>query len=221
MNVAFTESAPTNTLELVSDRATEKPKRVRGRKAAGLPDRRVATSLVDRTFGKLKVLGEVGRNKWGHLQIACECECGNQTVTTRGKLLAKDPKQRTTSCGCVKAQNFIRFHDRKAGDLPTEISTEIFRLRCYGENAQGIAASKGLSKATVDAAVRITGKAVMQTKWMPVIKSGVKRGHNYFDIASRTGLLPSTVAYIARRLRRQDKISSQEKEATYEYRRTA
>jgi hypothetical protein len=193
-----------NPIELVSGRTTiqkaEKPKRIRGRKALGLPDRRVATSLDGKKFGKLTVLGEVGRNKWGHLQLACECECGNQTITTRGKLTAKDPRQRTTSCGCVKAENFLKFHDRQAGSLPTELSTDIFRYRCYGEDAQAIADHFRVSKATVDAVVRVTRKAVMKTRWMPVIEHGVKHGHDYFTIASRTGLYPSTVGYIAKRL---------------------
>lgn len=190
-----------DTLKLVSDRATKK-RRPRGRAAAGLPDRRKGTSLVGQRFGKLTVLGEMGRNKWGHLQIACECDCGNQSITTRGKLTSTDPKQRTTSCGCVKSKNFVNHHDKLAGKLSTERSNEIFRLRLYGYKAAAIASRHKLSKATVDGVIRVVGRKVMNTKWMPVIKAGVASNRNYFEIAARTGLAPSTIAYIAKQIRK-------------------
>jgi hypothetical protein len=41
----------------------------------------------------------------------------------------------------------------------------------------------------------------MKTKWLPVIKHGIKYGHNYFAIASKAGLDASAVGYIAKRLR--------------------
>jgi hypothetical protein len=36
----------------------------------------------------------------------------------------------------------------------------------------------------------------MATKWMPLINSLLKRNTCHFVIAARTGLLPSTIAYI-------------------------
>lgn len=169
-------------------------------------------SLVDQKFGRLTVMAEAGRDNHGHRLYECRCDCGNPDISiVRGsKLAAKDTRQRATSCGCVKAENFVRFHDTRAEKISPDVKAEIFRLRCYGEKAQKIAARKRLSKATVDAVVRVTGKAVMQTKWMPVIKSAVKTGRNYYEIAARTGLLPSTVAYIAKRIRQQVKESSNE-----------
>jgi hypothetical protein len=120
------------TIELVSDCASKKPSRIRGRAVAGLPDRRRAPSLVGQEFHKLRVVAEAGRNKHGHQLYRCACSCGGESVVTRQKLMSTDPKQRTTSCGCAKSKNFVSYHDKKARKLRAEISREIFRLRvCY------------------------------------------------------------------------------------------
>jgi len=188
-------------IELVSDSATEKPKRARGRKAAGLPDRRRAPSLVGQQIRKLKVVAEAGRNKHGHQMYYCVCSCGGKSVVTRQKLVSRDPRQWTTSCGCVKTTNFLEFHDNLAKKIPVWRRNEIFRQRLYGNDADAIAKRRKLPKATVDAVVRRKGKAVMETRWMPVIEHGVKQNHDYFSIASKTGLDPSTIGYIAKRIR--------------------
>jgi len=191
-----------NLIELVSEPATKKSKRIRGRKAAGLPDRRKAPSLVGQEFDKLRVIAEAGRNRHGHQLYRCACSCGGESTVTRQKLVSKDPKQRTTSCGCTKSKNFVSYHDKKARELPAEILREIFRLRVfYRYDARTIGDRFKVSKATVDAAFRIAARAMMKTKWLPVIKHGLKHGHNYFAIASRTGLDASAVGYIAKQLR--------------------
>ena len=56
-------------------------------------------NLTGRKFGRLSVLGYVGRNRFDHAQWLCRCECGNETVKTTSSLVSG----RTVACGCYNA----------------------------------------------------------------------------------------------------------------------
>lgn len=53
-------------------------------------------SITGRRFGRLLVLGPVGRKESGEIEWLCECECGAETVA----LGVNIRHGRTTSCGC-------------------------------------------------------------------------------------------------------------------------
>ena len=53
--------------------------------------------LTGQPFGRLVVIREYGRDKWGKVLWLCRCECGNECVV-RGDQLKN---QRTQSCGCL------------------------------------------------------------------------------------------------------------------------
>ena len=63
------------------------------REAASL---RHKSNLVGQTFGRLKVLQEIGRTKHGGLLWECICECGQKIKTSTGSLTSDNTK----SCGC-------------------------------------------------------------------------------------------------------------------------
>ena len=54
--------------------------------------------LTGQPFGRLVVIREYGRDKWGKVLWLCRCECGNECVVSSDALR----KQRTQSCGCLR-----------------------------------------------------------------------------------------------------------------------
>lgn len=54
-------------------------------------------------FGQLCVLEEVGRDRWGHMRVKCECKgCGNIFECRRSDLV----RGHTTACGCNRRYYF-------------------------------------------------------------------------------------------------------------------
>lgn len=54
--------------------------------------------LTGRTFNRLLVISECGRNKQGAVLWLCQCSCGNEVVATSGALKFGTVK----SCGCLR-----------------------------------------------------------------------------------------------------------------------
>lgn len=57
--------------------------------------------LTGKTFGRLTVISEVGKNKHGGVVWNCECSCGNVKVVVGSSLR----KGYTKSCGCFRVEN--------------------------------------------------------------------------------------------------------------------
>lgn len=53
--------------------------------------------LTEQKFGRLKVVKENGRTKYGNVLWLCKCECGNETSVTTSSLNSGGTK----SCGCL------------------------------------------------------------------------------------------------------------------------
>lgn len=64
-------------------------------------------SILNKTFGKLIVVKEVGKSKDRHLLYLCRCECGSEIVVS-GRYLRSG---KTTSCGCDSKRKKIEFHN--------------------------------------------------------------------------------------------------------------
>ena len=60
--------------------------------------------LVGRRYGRLEVLSEWGRNKFGRIVWLCRCECGN-AATAVGNILQRGE---ATSCGCHLPEMYKR-----------------------------------------------------------------------------------------------------------------
>lgn len=64
----------------------------------------VISDLINQRFGKLLVVSQAGRDKWGQVIWNCSCDCGHtQIIVTGGNLRNRKEKN---SCGCVKAERF-------------------------------------------------------------------------------------------------------------------
>ena len=57
-------------------------------------------NLIDKKFGKLKVISEHGKDKRNQILWKCICECGNITYVTSYRL----NKGKTLSCGCLMSE---------------------------------------------------------------------------------------------------------------------
>lgn len=74
-----------------------------GRKKHLSESRRIHTveSLSQQKFGKLTVIEEAGRDKYGKIQYKCKCDCGNETIVLGNSLL----QNHVVSCGCIRSKN--------------------------------------------------------------------------------------------------------------------
>lgn len=61
-------------------------------------------NLVGQRFGRLVVIEQVGRNKWGSTTWLCRCDCGTHTVVSSGTLRCGNAK----SCGGHKSEDMTR-----------------------------------------------------------------------------------------------------------------
>ena len=62
--------------------------------------------LIGHKFGKLTVIKNVGTNKRHNTLWLCKCECGNNKIVARDKLITGNTK----SCGCLKKQHCSSLH---------------------------------------------------------------------------------------------------------------
>ena len=76
-------------------------------------------NLLNKIFGKLKVLEFYGKDKYGNTKWKCICSCGNETYASTYYLNCG----RTTSCGCNK---FSKGKDNKSWKGYEEISGEFW-----------------------------------------------------------------------------------------------
>ncbi len=73
-----------------------------------MPRQRI--DLTGHRYGRLTVIDEKGRDKYGHVLWNCLCDCGNTTVATTSNI-----RCRTTSCGCVNKEKITShgMHDTR------------------------------------------------------------------------------------------------------------
>ena len=58
-------------------------------------------NLVNRRFGRLKIIEFLGRNEHSNSQWLCKCDCGNETKAFY-QHLTRGEKQSCGKCGLVK-----------------------------------------------------------------------------------------------------------------------
>ena len=64
--------------------------------------------LTGRRFGKLKAIEKLGKNNEGNYLWRCECDCGNDSITTSSSLVQGS----CVSCGCLR-ESYIAFELKK------------------------------------------------------------------------------------------------------------
>ena len=87
--------------------------------------------LIGKQFGRLLVIQQAGKNKYGHFLWLCKCACGN-SCTILGYHLRYG---RTTSCGCLQKEWVIK-HNTTHGkcDTPTYRTWANVVQRCINGN---------------------------------------------------------------------------------------
>ena len=56
--------------------------------------------LTGQRFGRLLVIREAGRDRWGKVTWLCKCDCGNEIVVSGDNLR----REHTQSCGCLSRE---------------------------------------------------------------------------------------------------------------------
>src|SRR5690348_4417516 len=98
-------------------------------------------------FGRLIVVEATGTNKYGQAQARVKCDCGRETLVLEYKLKSTNPKQWTRSCGCLKKENHLAYHDNRAGKVAPAMRSAIFAARCARKEASVIASEFKIEKA--------------------------------------------------------------------------
>lgn len=86
--------------------------------------------MIGMRFGRLTVIEEVQKNRWGERMFVCRCDCGNIThPISRGSLRSGD----TSSCGCLAKEGAWR---KKHGKTKTRLYRiwSAMKTRCYNKN---------------------------------------------------------------------------------------
>ena len=88
--------------------------------------------MVGRKYGRLTVIGEAERDKFGHICWKCACECGAETDAL-GTHLRNGLK---ASCGCLHKEGLISRNTKhsKANATPTYSTWKAMRNRCNNSN---------------------------------------------------------------------------------------
>lgn len=73
-------------------------------------------NLIGKRFGRLVVIEEAGRDKFGEVQWLCRCDCGNSKTSSGSRLR----KGKCTSCGCYQKEAIVRAK-KKHGMFGTRI----------------------------------------------------------------------------------------------------
>jgi hypothetical protein len=60
-------------------------------------------NLIGQKFGRLTVLSQKGKNRWGKSLWECKCDCGNIVIVVGGGLKSKS----TQSCGCLRKDMYF------------------------------------------------------------------------------------------------------------------
>lgn len=88
--------------------------------------------LTKQRFGRLIVVKQIEKNRWGHIKYLCKCDCGRQKIVVDSNLKFGSTK----SCGCLvrEGNNTKHGHKRKNKRSTTyQIWTTIIQ-RCTNPN---------------------------------------------------------------------------------------
>ena len=89
--------------------------------------------LTGQKINKLTIIKRVANSKWNETRWLCNCECGNQTILTYGKIAYG----RTKSCGCYLKEatsNLNKKHGLRNHRLYNILAN--MKQRCYNENSK-------------------------------------------------------------------------------------
>ncbi|WP_052476149.1 hypothetical protein [Cohnella kolymensis] len=83
-------------------------------------------------IGQLTVIREAGKDKFGHIQWLCKCDCGNETIVLSDNIKRKHSK----SCGCLRTNTIVALNQTH-GMTHTRIYTVWVNMvqRCNNPNS--------------------------------------------------------------------------------------
>jgi hypothetical protein len=92
---------------------------------------KILTDLLGEKFGRLDVIEQAGRERWGNTLWLCRCKCGNVTMVTGSHLRSGN----TQSCGCLNNEIITKHgHRTKNEKSKTYESWAKIIQRCTNTN---------------------------------------------------------------------------------------
>lgn len=86
--------------------------------------------LTEQKFGRLTAIKRVSNSKWKETRWLCKCDCGNEIITTYGKLAYGHTK----SCGCLSIDTLKKNRTRhKLTHTKLYNTWENMKQRCYNK----------------------------------------------------------------------------------------
>lgn len=82
---------------------------------------------IEKRYGRMTIISDAGKNKWGYKMVECLCDCGNRRIVSLYDL----KRSHTTSCGCLRIDK-LRADNTTHGlsKTPTHNSWRAMLERC-------------------------------------------------------------------------------------------
>lgn len=87
-------------------------------------------NLIGLIFNNLKVINNIGRDKWGQQLLECLCSCGNKTNISRSNLISGHIK----SCGCKKKEIISLLKKKNKYTSTFNILFKVYKKRAKEKN---------------------------------------------------------------------------------------
>lgn len=89
--------------------------------------------LIGKRFGRLVVIEQAEKDKWGHYEWSCLCDCGREKVIRDSSLRNGNTK----SCGCWRVERLIEHGHKKRGkETPIHRSWNHMLDRCTNPDSK-------------------------------------------------------------------------------------
>lgn len=92
----------------------------------------IVSDLTNKRFGKLLVLSQNGRDKWGQVIWRCKCDCGRERLIVGGNLRRV---KGDNSCGCSKPDRLrtqFTIHNKSRSPEYIKYRSHVKRFHKYG-----------------------------------------------------------------------------------------
>jgi hypothetical protein len=143
-----------------------------------------------------------GRDKHGHQLVEVSCDPGCPiTIQRLSKVQSPTLRWRSLSCGHLKKESYLAYHDQNARALSPQIRAAIFEARCKGTRAADIGPRFGIAKPTVDVVVRHRQGELRVHPGFESVRKSVFGNIQYPGPDLACGMLVHEIKWLARDIR--------------------
>jgi hypothetical protein len=151
-------------------------------------------------YGRLRIIKLAGKDRSRSLLVLCDCDCGQTIISRLSKVTSTDPTQWTHSCGCLKAENYLRHWADLAAATSIAERASMFQESCNGQHVQQIAAKHHCPKELVDSVIHARNAELRAHPLLTMITDQLAAGTPYAQIAAAASLAVHEVVWLAKRI---------------------